>query len=535
MYRRICSISLALVITLLTLAACGPKEEPAVPTSPPVAAESTPTEETAEAEDVFRIALMWDTWTLDPAHGYGSWAADLMMRMSYDTLVSMRGYPYQPEMRLAESYEVNDDYTEWTFKLREDAVFHDGSPVTAEDVEYTWKRNFAVGSELMGFWADVADADSVSVLDEHTVRFELRSPFADFLSTLPWFYIVNADVVSEHVDADDYGQAWLAENEAGSGPFVLESYEPNNQHVFAAVPDYWHGWPNPDHMDKIIIKIMPASSTQKLSLQKGDIDWAGDLDYEDFLSLEDEPGIVTNVRGENVYLLHMNNQQGPTSDPNVRKAIAHAFNYDALLEGVIGEKPQGLVGPNVPGFLPQDMPQYDLEKAREYLAQSPWPDGGFEITFRYLADYTPDELCGLLLKEGLEQLGITVELVPTEWTLYFELCQSPETATMLSIEFPEPYSISQVLDERYNSTNWGSVTGCSFYKNEEVDRLLQALKAEPDTEAIATIQKLVLEDMPQLVTFIYGYKEAYSDRLQGLGESHPYPYPPHPEDLYFSD
>ena len=246
---------------------------------------------------------------------------------------------------------------------------------------------------------------------------------------------------------------------------------------------------------------------------------------------------MTDERGSSYYLMHMNNLEGPTSDPNVRKAIAYAFNYDAMLETVVGEKAQGLFAPDVPGFVPLDMPDYDLEKAKEYLAQSAYPDGGFELTFAALADYKPEETIGLLLQEGLGELNITVKVVPTEWTQYYELCRTPESAPdILSIELPTGFSMRYSLNDRYNSANWGSVNGCSFYKNEEVDRLLAAINAEPDDEAIAEIQRLVFEDTPQLLLHVYGMKQAYPDNIQGLGnENHPFPYPPFPQDIYYGE
>jgi peptide/nickel transport system substrate-binding protein len=546
MSQKILKLCLSIIVVSLLVACAGqPKTATTVPEA--TQATSAPEVETTEqaapvGENIFRISLTWDTSSLDPAFAYGSWAGDLMMRMTYDTLVRMRGQPWQPEMLLAEKYEVNDDYTIWTFHLRKDAVFHDGTPVTAADIQWSWERIFNLGSSLISYWGDSADADSVVVVDDQTVQFKLKAPFADFLATMPWFYIINSKLAKSHAEAGDFGdekdyaQAWLATNEAGSGPYFVESFEPNNQHTFAAVKDYWFGWRNSSHMDKIIIKIMPSSSTQKLSLVKGDLEWAGDLEPEDFLSLKDQSGITTNLRGNGYYILQMNNQKGATADPNVRKAIAYAFDYDSMLETVIAEKATGLFAPEVVGYIPLDMPVYDLEKAKEYLAKSSYSNGGFEITFNYMADVKYDQTAALLVKEGLEKLnmGIKVTLVPTEWTQYFELCRTPETApNMQSIELSTMYSISQMLDERYNSKNWGSVTGCSFYKNEEVDKMLASLKENPDETVTENVQKIVNDDMPMMMVYVYGYKEAFTSKLKGLDEVYPYPYPPFPQDLYY--
>lgn len=558
MYQKSVRILFSLVVVALLVSSAGQPQptviapvttQPQTTTNVPEVAPATaiPASEATEPatpaqENIFRISLTWDTTSLDPAFSYGSWAGDLMMRMAYDTLICMRGQPWQPEMLLAEKYEVNDDYTVWTFHLRKDAVFHDGTPVTAADVQWSWERIFNLGSSLIAYWGDSADANSAVVVDDQTIQFKLNSPFADFLATMPWFYIINSKLAKSHAEAGDFGeekdyaQAWLATNEAGSGPYFVESFEPNNQHTFVAVKDYWFGWRNPSHMDKIIIKIMPSSSTQKLSLVKGDLEWAGDLEPEDFNSLKDQQGITTNLRGNGYYILQMNNLKGATADPNVRKAIAYAFDYNSMLNTVIAEKATGLFAPEVVGYVPLDMPVYDLEKAKEYLAKSSYPNGGFEITFNYMADVKYDQTAALLVKEGLEKLnmGIKVTLAPTEWTQYFELCRTPETApNMQSIELSTMYSISQMLDERYNSKNWGSVTGCSFYKNDEVDKMLASLKEKPDETVTENIQKIVNDDMPMMMVYVYGYKEAFTSKLKGMDEVYPYPYPPFPQDLYY--
>ena len=106
---------------------------------------------------------------------------------------------------------------------------------------------------------------------------------------------------------------------------------------------------------------------------------------------------------------------------------------------------------------------------------------------------------------------------------------------MMTGESSTLFATSMMLDERYNSANWGTISGCSYYKNEEVDELLLAIRADPSAEALAEIQRLVIEDMPNLIMYNYGLKEVHTDRLQGLGENYPYPYPAFPEDLYYAD
>jgi ABC-type transport system substrate-binding protein len=110
---------------------------------------------------------------------------------------------------------------------------------------------------------------------------------------------------------------------------------------------------------------------------------------------------------------------------------------------------------------------------------------------------------------------------------------------MLTIELGTWWAMSQSLNERYNSANWGALTSCAFYKNEEVDRLLAEIQAKPQDDVllqIEEVQRLVFEDMPHLIMFYYGYRQAYNDKLRGLeNENSPLPYPPFPQDLYYGE
>jgi peptide/nickel transport system substrate-binding protein len=512
-------------------------------------ATSEPEATEKPTEDVFRLAVAYGEPSPDPHITAGSWTGDFLVSCAYQSLVRMEGTPRKPEMLLAESYEKRDDLTEWTFHLREDAVFHDGTPVTAEDVRYSWARVMTLKQGYAYLWLPFADADSAKVIDDYTISFELNGPFADFLTSLSSLPIVNSDLVRSHQeegdygDEGDYGQAWMAEGQdAGSGPYIWEDYEPGTQHVFQAVEDYWFGWPNPKHMDTVIVKVIPELGTQKLALTKGEIDWAGDLSVEDYKELLDTPGVEPVQRLPNVrFVLFMNNQQGPTSDVNVRKAIAYSFDYDAMLDTVIGEKCVGLFPGTLEGTMPLEMPEYDIEKAKEYLAESPWPDGGFEVTFNYLHESPEDLNASLILKEGLDKLNIKLNLVPTPWTECLAMCQEAETAPMIQSSDQSPeWTMWMTLDSKFNSAHWGSFTLCTYYRNEEVDRLIKAAAGEPDEEKrkemYAEIQRLVADDMPYLSLYDKAYRQAHVEGLKGVDLGRGLrPYPHIIEKLYYED
>ncbi len=242
---------------------------------------------------------------------------------------------------------------------------------------------------------------------------------------------------------------------------------------------------------------------------------------------EEHPSFFTNT-------IKINTQAEYTSDIHVRKAIAHAMNYPALPE-VQDVKVTLLPGPtpaNFPGFVPDlDIPDYDLDKAREHLAQSPWPDGGFELDYVYVTDFTREEIPGLLLLEALRELNITLNMVPTLWPDMVASCGDPATGPhLINIYTQPPFSDPHAhLYNQYHSSQWtsgaGSFQSCSFYQNERVDQLLDQARSLVDagqrSELYAEAQSLITADQPAIWMYTEDSLTAFNDCVKGF-EFSPY-------------
>ena len=551
-YPRLVSV---LVVLGMLVAACGaPTPPPAEsPTTAPPAGEmpsvAPPATEVPTGPVVATVGIGYEIASIDPATVWFDSPERASLHALYDGLIVLRGDPPQADPLLAERWESSDDLTEWTFYLSQEAVFHDGSPVTAEAVKWSWDRMMALQSGKSYIWAGVADADSLSVVDDYTVSFALNKPYVPFLDTLVYLKILNPAVLREHEEAGDfgeegdYGQAWLIDHEAGSGPFTIERWEPGVEYVHTAVSDYWHGWPNGKHVDTFIMKVIREMKSRLLALQAGEVDHIVVPDATpEFYALEADPNIVVkNVPGYGMWMIMMNNQRGPTADVDVRKSIAYAFDYEGFVPSVGGgflaesPLPRGSTY-----FAPQDMPTFDLERAREYLAQSEWPDGGFELNIVYLGTLPLEEQAALVLAEGLGELNINLNLVPKTWSEMTEMCGSVDTAPDLWVgynsgEIPDP---DNFLSANYNSANWGGWPTCHYYKNEQVEELLDEGASEGDPEArediYAQVQELVAADQPVIWFAQGGVPVAWNVRFRGtdtsLGPAEPFY--PLPSDIY---
>jgi peptide/nickel transport system substrate-binding protein len=168
-----------------------------------------------------------------------------------------------------------------------------------------------------------------------------------------------------------------------------------------------------------------------------------------------------------------------------------------------------------------DVPTYDIEKAKEYLAQSAWPEGGITLDYVYVTDFTPEEVTGLLLLDGLAQLNITLNMVPMLWPDMVASCGSPETGPDLINIYTQPSYLDPDahLYNQYHSSQWGSYNSCSFYKNEEVDALLDAARTEADEakrlEQYAEAQRLIAADQPSIWTYSESSRIAMNSCIQG--------------------
>ena len=231
---------------------------------------------TAQDGNILLYGGNQDIDNIDPAIGE-NYSINAALRSLYDALFIARGNEIVPN--LVESYEINDDATVFTFKLVETATFNDdGSPVNAEAVAYSFNRAMELQGPPTYRWEGIVD--SVAVVDEYTVEFTLTQSFAPFIGTLTQLYVINPATVEANL-GDDFGQTYLKENAAGSGPFVQGRWEIGNLYEFTAVGDYWGQRAGDNRIDGFIWIIQREGSTQVNSLLSGETHVADTIDFSD--------------------------------------------------------------------------------------------------------------------------------------------------------------------------------------------------------------------------------------------------------------
>ncbi|MDJ0752753.1 MAG: ABC transporter substrate-binding protein [Ardenticatenaceae bacterium] len=402
-------------------------EEEAEPEAP---AEEEAMEEEAEEmmEEEERVLIIGHsevTESYDLAHAFNP-TSGIVHRASYDTLVTFPDTDASSiEPNLATSWSVSEDGLSYTFNLRDDVTFANGDPLTADDVVFSFTRLINVQSNP-SFLAD--PIESLEAVDDLTVVINLVEPRPSFLAEMvnSAFSVANdAEVIAaggtnaEDAASTDGAQEFLDQNSVGTGPYILESWTPQEETVLVRNPGYWGESP---YFDRIIIVNIPEAATQQVALESGDIDLATDLAPDQVTGLEDDPNITV-FRGQDrwTHFVLMNRDPeigGPVSDPNVALAIRYALDYQGYTDLWTGSvTPGSNMWIGIAGaFGPDQAFERDLDRARDLLTEAGYPDG-FEIELSY-----PDFTFGGInlstnaqkIQADLAEVGITVSLRPGE-------------------------------------------------------------------------------------------------------------------------
>ncbi|MGM4932319.1 ABC transporter substrate-binding protein [Tardiphaga sp. 619_E2_N8_5] len=326
---------------------------------------------------------------------------------------------------LAESYSVSPDGLKITFKLRNDAKFQDGSPVTAEDVK--WSLDRAVTAKILGkaqlLTGSLTDASQFKVIDPTTFEVTLPQPDKLALPNLATVYpiIINSKLAKAHATEEDpWAQAWLKENTAGSGAYIVETFKPGEQ-VILKRNDAWNRAPGSKQafFKRLIIQSVPEPATRANLVEKGDADIVIDLQASDAQALEAKGKlqVISTPQYNAITFISMNNQMAPFDKPDVRRAVAYALPYDDMFKAALFGRGDLLAGATwadgkpPSGAFPIKQPiKLDLEKAKAYLKAAGYPDG-FSTTFSFnVGQSATAEPMAALLKESLAKIGIKVDI-----------------------------------------------------------------------------------------------------------------------------
>jgi peptide/nickel transport system substrate-binding protein len=420
-----------------------------------------------------------DPTTMDPAIANES-QANVIVLAAYESLVAYRPGTIEIEPRLATEWKVSEDGRTYTFKLRPGVQFSDGAQFDAEAVKFSFDRLHGMGKGpafvLEGIY------DRVDVVDPLTVNVVLKTPVGHFLSMLPKVFIVNPRFVKEHATAEDqWAEKYLYDHVNGTGPFDVERWDHNSQVVFARKVNYW-GLPDRPKIERAVLRVISDLSTARLLLEKGDLDlWGTGIPLDAVGQLKSNQNLVV-AEDETIVSLYVQVSQvrPPFDDPRVRKAVALSFDYTGFIEGIYQGHAVPLQGP-MPRRIPfhdSTLPvlQKDIAEAKRLLAEAGYPDGGLELEYVAVQGDPPERGAGLILQEGLKELGINLKIVEQTWPTMVGRMQTTDRAQLMQLygyyRFPPYADPDAYFFGPWHTTQQIKGYNGTFYGNAETDRLM---------------------------------------------------------------
>lgn len=375
---------------------------------------------------------------------------------------------------LATSWEISDDGLVYDFALRDDATFHNGRAMTADDVIYSFERIMAeeTGSPQASRFSQVASAEATG---EHAVRFTLEAPFAPFLGNLSNLSVVPREVVEAEGD--------LQRVAVGTGPFMLDEVVPDTYVRLVANPDYYRdGQPR---LAALRYNVVPEASTRAAGLRTGAYHLLPDVDPATAQTLRDASGLeLLEVQDLGYTLLGLNTHREPFGDPRVRRAINLAIDRDEIVTAVyFGDAVPG--GPLSPGLdqwaLSTDefaCYDHDADAARALLAEAGYPDG-FELEILTFGTIKVVSDLAQVLQAQLTEVGIDTTVNVAEFGTFVQDWRNSDFQAFVSLNGgnadPDGYF--------YRTFHSTGATNVFQYADDTVDELLERGRTSADDAA----------------------------------------------------
>ncbi|WP_440112340.1 ABC transporter substrate-binding protein [Paenibacillus sp. QZ-Y1] len=485
----------------------------------------------AEGGDL-TFALATSPDTLDP-HRSGLAVTVRAIRTIYDNLVvQLPNSSIKPW--LAKEWSVSEDGKSYTFKLRKDVKFHDGTPFNAEAVKYNLDRVIDPATRAANSLALIRPYSSSEVIDEYTIKVNLDSPSQSFLGNLSQALL---GIVSPTA-AKKYGDQ-LGKNPVGTGPYTFVKWDENADIVVAKNKDY--NW-SPDtvvnkgapHVDTIKFKIVPEEATRIGSVQSGQVLAAETVPPQNIAALKNDPNqqlLQANTVGL-PYTLFFNLRKAPWDDVKVRQAVQSAVDVESIVKTLyLGnyERAWSALSPGILGYdasLERSI-NPDINKANQLLDEQGWVKGadgirakdGQKLTLRYV-DGSPNREkrndIAAIIQQQLKQVGIAVEV---------EITKDIATVIYQNWDY-DLYGNSQVNSDPnalyafYHTSAEGERPTLSGLSDPKIDKLLEqgAVETDPDkrVDIYNQIQQYLIEQAVILPIYVFPYTVAASKKVEGI-------------------
>ncbi len=497
------NLAFAFVLVVSMLFGCAPAApaatsapaEPAATTAPAAPADTAVP--AAPAKKTFVFGRYMDAINPDPVMNDAN--ADIWyMQQYYSGLLRFKP-DNSVEADLAEKWEVSPDGLTWTFTLRPDLKFCDGTPITPED--WVWSLDRARDPNN-GIWSFTLDAIDKVEATSSTVVFKLKYPYVPFIYSPALF---NAVVMPKAMVEAAGGWEKFREHPCGSGPYIMKEWVKGDHMLLVRNPYYWEkGKPI---IDEILIKTITDDNTRILALQKGDVDAINYPPFNRVDELGKDPNLVVyKFPSTSTNYLAINNRNKPFDDKRVRAALAYAIDRNALIKTVnfgIGEpattfRPRGSLYYNdtLPGW------PYDVEKAKALLKEAGY-EKGFKTVIEIVAGSQTDQQIATIVQGMWAQIGVDVTIQTQESGLFNDSYYNNTYNIQIggwTDDIPDPseevnYAVVNATSESYH-------TG---FQSDEIDKLaadaLKETDPEKRKEMYFRIQEIFNEEVPMIPLF----------------------------------
>jgi peptide/nickel transport system substrate-binding protein len=495
----------------------------------------------AQEKVTFTVGMVNDAITFNPMFmietpEYST--ADLI----YDTFLGWEREDYATKGNLATGWEQSSDGLTWTFDIRDDATWHDGEPLTAGDIAYTF--NWIIDEGVGNFIDYLPFTEEITAPDDTTLVWKTTIPTQAPIYP-PYVYILPEHVLSQYEDKADF-RAWKGFPDAvGTGPFEMVEWRRGDFWRLEANEDYWQGAPQ---IDEFVFRVFQNEEAMVQALKQGEIDFADDMSASAFDSAADDPNITANV-GNPIYFIQMSfnqctnevsycretgfNHHPATTDPDFRLAVEYAIDREVLVDRVkLGYGTPGVTVIVQPKWHndPPEVITYNPDEANRILDEAGYldtdndgiretPDGEpLELRFIVRTENPESITAGEFIVEWLRDVGVSLETEAVNDSKLTDVWYANDYDMYIWGWGVEPDPNFQL--STYTTSQCG-IWSDTCYSNPQYDQLFKdqqsAETLEERQQIVDQMQQVLYEDRPEIVLWYENYLQAYrSDRWTGF-------------------
>lgn len=490
-------------------------EEIVAPTEAP---SSTSDAMPEPSDDRLNVALGVEILSLDTHRSTGT-PAETVRKHIYEGLV-FANEQNEISPRLATEWKLSEDQKTWTFKLRSDVTFHDGTPFNAQAVKVNLDRlaNPDLGLERHSTYQFI---ESVAVVDDLTVAITTKTPFGPFLAYMAF----GGGSFMSPAALEQWG-ADIGAHPVGTGPYMFKEQIGGESVTLERYDNYWGNKP---YFKEIVFTVVKEDATRANLLETGQMDFIVNLPAQDIANIADNPELkVRTDPSTRVAHIGINTTKGPLQDVRVRQALNYAVDTAAIVKGVlsgVGIPATSVVSPVTWGFADISRYQYDPDKAKQLLSEAGYPQDITLSLWTPSGRYFMDKQTTEAVQGMLDAVGVKTELRTADWASYLAEIRKANDAGnavdlyMLGWESTtgEAGYIAETIftSKNFPMNGWNTM----FYSNPAVDELVAQAQASTDEvkrkELLAEFQKIVMEDAVWIPLYVSQQVSAHRADLEG--------------------